>query len=84
MAHSWRGGGSCPGIILTSSDEEIARAIRESLRFGVDICARGLSETTRKDARNLIWEILNDDHKSLMLITDLKKRKNWLFITPTV
>lgn len=66
------------------SDELIARAMREVLRFGVELGARGLTEAIRADVRALILQILNDDNKALNKLVDLKEKKNWILMPPSV
>lgn len=66
------------------SDEQIARSLREMLRFGIDVGSRGLIEATRKDVRDLIWEIFSDDSKTSSKLVDLKEKKNWVLKPPSV
>lgn len=71
-----------PNVLII--DELIARSMREMLRFGVELSARGLHEVTRNDVQELIWHILTDDRQALNRLVELKKKKNWILIPPSV
>lgn len=71
-----------PNVFI--NDEQIARVLREMLRFGTDVGSRGLIEATRKDVRDLIWEIFTDDNNITNELLMLKERKNWVLKPPSV
>ncbi len=68
----------------TLGDQQIAMAIREILRLAIDLDYRGFMETTRKDVRNLLWDVITDDKAAFDKIIELKARKNWLLNPPNV
>lgn len=65
-------------------DYEIANTLREIYRLGLALDMKSLSDSTREDVRELIWEILTDDYKSFDSTLKLHARKNWLIAPPTV
>ncbi|MCG8400678.1 MAG: DUF3231 family protein [Firmicutes bacterium] len=65
-------------------DDEIANNIREVYRFGLTLGMRGVTDSTRDDVRELIWQILSEDCRGFDAMIKLHRQKNWLIPPPTV
>ena len=65
-------------------DDEIANTVKDVYKFGLSLDMNGLSESTRDDVREIIWEILSDDYKGYDAMIKLHRKKNWLIPPPTV
>lgn len=65
-------------------DDEIANSLREIYRLGLTLDIKSLTDATREDAREIIWDILKDDYKGFDSMLKLHKKKNWLIAPPTI
>ncbi|GBF32340.1 hypothetical protein DCCM_0534 [Desulfocucumis palustris] len=65
-------------------DDGIVNSIREIYKFGLTLYMRGLSESTRDDIRQLVWQILSDDYKGYDAMVKMDRKNNWLISPPTI
>ena len=68
--------------ILTDAD--IANALREVFRHGLNIEIQGIAKGTRADINYLIKDILNEDIDGYINLVKLSYAKNWISMTPAL
>jgi hypothetical protein len=65
-------------------DEHIAMSLHEIIRLTLSLEAEGLRNTTDKDIRKLLIDILEDDNRGLSAILALQRKKQWKDFPPVV
>lgn len=65
-------------------DEEISHSLRELIRLTMTLETEAVRNATKKDLRDLIFDILEDDNRAYSMVTQLQIIKNWTDFPPTV
>jgi hypothetical protein len=65
-------------------DERIAMSLREIIRLTLSLEAEGLRNTTDKNIRGLLTDILEDNNRGLAAILALQRKKQWKDFPPTI
>lgn len=63
-------------------DADIAAALRNVFRLGLNIEIQGITKGTRADISYLIKEILNEDIEAYISLIKLSYANNWVVMTP--
>ncbi len=64
------------------NDTDIANALREVFRLGLNLEIQGITKGTRADINYLIKDILNEDIDGYINLLKLSYEKNWILTTP--